>query len=366
MNRSFVIGITIAILLVSAMITPFDSLTTSVEAGGTTYWPRPWNGYKVYLSPAQHSPENIGCDNYEESPNARAIASKVKDYLYARNYIVRIGNDDFVGNMSDSNDWGSTIHIPIHSNAGTWDCSSTNSANGGTWMMYRPGDQNGSDLSRDLYYQMRSDSPGTNDRVGTDESLAGKTLYELRAATMPAAYVEAAFHTYGHDENWLRDSRNVGDRIGLGIHAYFNYPVCGVSIFCQDDIDPSAINTNTIESTSVDMPDTDDFVKSEEDNFQELQLLIEGLLQGPPDTRHTENLASWFTQDTMGMLNNVAITPEGVTIIDFVDFSHTIPNASTSAGTRELFVQMNNTVFQFDEVEAVIYEFDGSCRAFYN
>lgn len=103
-------------------------------------------------------------------------------------------------NVTSSNAWGSTVHIPIHSNAGTSDCTSPyNYANGGSWLMYKPGSTSGSNLSQRILDQLKGSSPGTTDLKNTDEVLFGGPLHELRATNMPSAYVEAAFHTFRPD-----------------------------------------------------------------------------------------------------------------------------------------------------------------------
>lgn len=66
------------------------------------------------------------------------------------------------------------------------------------------------------------------------------------------------------------------------------------------------------------------------------------------------------------MLNGVSVDDDGMAVVDFVDFSDVIPNASTSAGSQILLVALNATVFEVDDVTAADYRFDGSCDAFWN
>lgn len=66
------------------------------------------------------------------------------------------------------------------------------------------------------------------------------------------------------------------------------------------------------------------------------------------------------------MLNSASITPDGIAIVDFGDLSQVIPNASTTAGSSILFSELNSTVFQFEEVQAVYYQINGSCEAFWS
>ncbi len=97
-----------------------------------------------------------------------------------------------------------------------------------------------------------------------------------------------------------------------------------------------------------------------------LTTTIEALLAGPTEEERAVGLTSWFSSSTAGMLNSVTINSENEAIIDFVNFSEVIPNASTSAGSASLISQLNKTVFQFGDVKSITYQFDGSCEAFWN
>lgn len=102
------------------------------------------------------------------------------------------------------------------------------------------------------------------------------------------------------------------------------------------------------------------------DTQTRLHIALESLLRGPTPQEQAAGLNSWFSVQTTGMLNSVTIDPEGLAIVDFKNFSHIIPNASTSAGSQMLLSQLNSTVFQFTQVKAVVYRFDGDCEAFWN
>jgi spore germination protein GerM len=88
------------------------------------------------------------------------------------------------------------------------------------------------------------------------------------------------------------------------------------------------------------------------------------LLAGPTEEELALGLASWFSEDTEGMLNGVVIE-DGVAEVDFGDFSGIIPNASASCGSAALLAQLDNTVLQFPQVVEVVYSFDGDRTAFY-
>lgn len=54
-----ILGVCLSLLtLIGLLVLPAEQ----AFAGGTTYYPpsQNWNGYKIYLSPAKHTPDNTG------------------------------------------------------------------------------------------------------------------------------------------------------------------------------------------------------------------------------------------------------------------------------------------------------------------
>jgi hypothetical protein len=96
-----------------------------------------------------------------------------------------------------------------------------------------------------------------------------------------------------------------------------------------------------------------------------VRFALEALLEGPTPAEQEAGLASFFSTETAGMLNDVQLR-DGVAFVDFQDFSRIIPNASTSAGSQQLFDQLAGTLFQFDRIREAELTFNGSCDAFWN
>lgn len=237
---------TLFIVVATFMATASGSIAHGVEV---TSGPLPadsiyspygnWNGYKVYLSPSRHSPDNSGCGTFKENVGARdtAQAATYSPYrngvyyptwqdrgsLSARGYRTRIGDGTINTAISNSNAWGADLHIPIHSNAQAFNCSTTYNSYGGTWVMYRS--SAGSALSDDIRDTVGPSSPGTGDRICTDQACAGYNLGELRYTDAVAAYLEQDFHTWDRGVSWIRSSYpQWGWRIGNGIDVYLGYP----------------------------------------------------------------------------------------------------------------------------------------------
>lgn len=98
---------------------------------------------------------------------------------------------------------------------------------------------------------------------------------------------------------------------------------------------------------------------------EQLSSAINALLAGPTAIEQESALRSWFSAATEGRVNSVVINDWTVAVIDFDDFSDVIPNASTTAGRRQLLAEIRATVFQFDDIEMAELQFNGSCDAFW-
>jgi N-acetylmuramoyl-L-alanine amidase len=202
----------------------------------TVFTPTVPNGQKVYLSQACHDRggpacvPNSGCFGYNENAGSAAIARSALHNvlggggLLERGYTVNIGDGLTDDNISNSNAWGSTMHIPIHSNAGGEELKCTapfTATDGGTQTMYVS--TSGQELAEQLLAVIGPRSPGTS-----DTTVERTDLGELNDTNMPAAYLEAAFHTYGPDTNWLNDPTSWSWGIGAGVDACRGYPRAGV------------------------------------------------------------------------------------------------------------------------------------------
>lgn len=219
-----------------------------------------WNGKKIYLSPATHS--NSGdrgeCgpawqhENYNGFWASWAAANSVyyKDVLNqtssgrnlrVRGYNVRIGQDSNSVKISNSNAWGSTLHIPVHSNSYTgWPANPTaaecaGSDPGGTHVLWWS--NNGHSLSIYLANWIGRygpatwgpyESPGTNDRDDCDNKIPLCTsiygLGELTQTVAVAGYVELEFHSSQDGAAWLKVEHIWAWRFGPAIDGYLGYP----------------------------------------------------------------------------------------------------------------------------------------------
>lgn len=96
-----------------------------------------------------------------------------------------------------------------------------------------------------------------------------------------------------------------------------------------------------------------------------LTVALEQLVAGPTVDEQATGLRSWFSSDTARALREVRLSDAGFAEINFRDFSTVIPNASTSAGQRQLLAELEATIFQFRDVTSAELQFEGSCAAFW-
>lgn len=205
----------------------------------------PWNGKKIYLSPARHEPDNRGCQSASENELAFFAAYDAANgpfyndqydpdnpysNLRKRAYKVQISTGTISTAIANSNAWGATRHVVNHSNAGSAGCSSTNAAIHGTVGIYRSGSTLGQDLAEKLKQEIGVTpgrrSPGTNDYTcfNPGHPCTDIDLAELRETNAPAAYMETEFHTWNTGVNWLYDSQTWAWRLGLAVDQHLGYP----------------------------------------------------------------------------------------------------------------------------------------------
>lgn len=202
--------------------------STVVSYADVTYYPSSWNGYKIYLSQAHiGGSDNIGCENFSERQGSidlsyeAAIGAGLN--LVERGYKVRIGTGSYTTNVTSSNNWGSNYHIPLHSNAGVWDCTypfDYYAASTGTVVMYYSTSTHGKGMSESFRVRVGEQaSPGK-----TDVKRYNNGLYEIYATNAYAVYLESGYHTFKPDKDWILGEENWAWRIGYSIDAYLGYP----------------------------------------------------------------------------------------------------------------------------------------------
>jgi hypothetical protein len=224
-----------------AFVTGLSLISATGAEAVSYYYPNPWNGKRVFLSPAYHgtTPGARGeCSGEVERYMNRDIAREAgyRGYrpnnwvLTERGYRVAIGWAGPTQNKNDSNAWGADIHVPLHSNAKSGGCGASSTSNAGTVVIYVS--SAGSSLSswmRDNVGKATgiygSPSPGTNDYKChvTSSCTPYSSLTELNYTTAVASYLESEYHTWVTGVNWL-NATDWQSRIGWAIDVYLGYP----------------------------------------------------------------------------------------------------------------------------------------------
>lgn len=208
-----------------------------------------WNGKKVYLSPARHSDSGArgecqgssGMGSYDENTAAyrfayyagsgnyvgSAISNSAGRNLRTRGYKVRIGRGTVSSAIQNSNAWGATVHISIHSNARKESCTNDNAASHGTVVIYKSyGVSGGEGLSDFIKQTVGVSSPGSNDFICHNSSscTAFNCLAELCNTAAKAAYLEREFHSWNRGAKWMNTDQYNAWRLGWAVDRFLGYP----------------------------------------------------------------------------------------------------------------------------------------------
>lgn len=160
---------------------------------------------KIFLSPSDQTYNAYSGVNTNESAQCVKIANAAKKYLEINGYTVKVGSVSrgYVGRVTDSNNWGADLHVPIHTNAGGGD---------GTLVMCYPGNTNNKYVKA-IYNNVASISPGKDDGIKTNTS-----LYEITKTKAVCVYVECEFHDNSTLAKWIANNTDaIGKSIAKGI-----------------------------------------------------------------------------------------------------------------------------------------------------
>lgn len=95
-----------------------------------------------------------------------------------------------------------------------------------------------------------------------------------------------------------------------------------------------------------------------------LRAALTALLAGPTPEEEERGTHSFFSAETVDLLDSVRMEAD-TAVVSFTGLPERIPNAASSAGSRALLIELNGTAFGVGSVEAVRWELDGSCAAFW-
>lgn len=149
--------------------------------------------------------------------------------LDASGYRVRVGQGTPSENAARSNDWGSDVHFPMHSNAAgspSGTCASRTGASRGTWAIYESGSGN-QGFANTVRNLVGPSSPGTNDQACVITGCTSFTcLEELCGVDAPhAVYSETEFHDWNSGIEYLAVNRkDTAVVVGNAIDSFLGFP----------------------------------------------------------------------------------------------------------------------------------------------
>lgn len=162
---------------------------------------------KVYLSPSDQWSNITAHGSHSEAYHCKQIADAVKKYLEANGYEVKVGDNSkegsYVNRVTESNNWGADLHIPIHTNAG---------GGCGTLMLAYPISVQDKYVTN-IYNEVANLTPTTDRGIQCNQD-----LYEINCTNCVCAYIEVEFHDNISTEKWI-DSNidNIGKAIAIGV-----------------------------------------------------------------------------------------------------------------------------------------------------
>lgn len=162
---------------------------------------------KIYLSPSNQDGNLYAYGNTNEMEQCNRIADAAKTALERCGFTVKKAPKGQNMNVSitESNNWGADLHVPIHTNAG---------GGQGTVVFVYSNNTNNMKIADPVYQAVQSVTPGKTDYgVRSNPGLA-----ELNGTNAIAVYIEVDFHDNADIAKWLIGNPNaVGEAIAKGI-----------------------------------------------------------------------------------------------------------------------------------------------------
>lgn len=92
--------------------------------------------------------------------------------------------------------------------------------------------------------------------------------------------------------------------------------------------------------------------------------LLLSLFSGPTDEERKLGFSSFFSEATASILKSVSVR-NGVAAVNLADIRSVLPNVSSSCGSQAFMSSVERTLYQFDNIDKVIFAIDGDPEAFY-
>jgi N-acetylmuramoyl-L-alanine amidase len=169
---------------------------------------------KIYISPSSQTTNKYAKGNTTEAIQCRKIAVALVPALERCGFDAMTNlTGDMYARTSESNKWGADLHVPIHTNA-------HNKKVMGTRLFSYDLKGEGYKACKAIMATLAPITPGTSDSI-----TANKSLYEVKKANAPTAYIEVGFHDNVTEALWIIDNTEaIAETICKGICKYFSVP----------------------------------------------------------------------------------------------------------------------------------------------
>lgn len=166
---------------------------------------------KIYLSPSDQTANKYAAGNTNEEKVCEQIADACEAALKRCGFEVKNNKTSSMANrVTESNNWGADLHVPIHTNA-------HNAKTTGTRIFCWDKTGAGYKASKAVFDVLAPLTPGTSENVTVN-----KALYEIKKPKASSVYVEVDFHDVNSVAKWLiNNTKIIGETIAKGICNYY-------------------------------------------------------------------------------------------------------------------------------------------------
>lgn len=169
---------------------------------------------KIYFSPSDQVENTYAVGNTNEAAQCRQIAKYAVEAakrcgFEAKTDTTTNGSSAMAKRITQSNQWGADVHIPIHTNA-------HNGQVAGTRMFCYDSTGAGHKICKAIMATLSPITPGESDNITV------KHWAEVKQTVAPTVYIEVAFHDNEEEARWIIDhKRDIAEAIVQGLCNYF-------------------------------------------------------------------------------------------------------------------------------------------------
>ena len=167
---------------------------------------------KIYISPSSQTDNRYAYGNTNEAAQCRKIATALVAALKRCGFEAMTNvTTDMYGHVKESNQWEADLHVPIHTNA-------HNGETQGTRLFAYNTTGEGYKACKAIMATLSPITPGSSDKI-----TAYPSLYEVKSAVAPTAYIEVAFHDNVEEAKWIIEHiEDIAEAICKGICNHYN------------------------------------------------------------------------------------------------------------------------------------------------